>query len=164
LVFTMEEVWLERHPEDGSSVHLRLFPEVPADWLNDDLASKWTLIRAVRRVVTGALEIERREKRIGSSLEAAPKVFIADERYLTALKGQDLAEIAITSAIEVVAGPGEGFTLDDVPGIAVVPALAQGQRCARSWKILPEVGSDAEYPDVSPRDAQALRERAAAGL
>ncbi|MHA6691739.1 isoleucine--tRNA ligase [Devosia sp. A449] len=164
LVFTMEEVWLERHPEDGSSVHLRLFPEVPADWLNDDLASKWTLIRAVRRVVTGALEIERREKRIGSSLEAAPKVFIADERYVTALKGQDLAEIAITSAIEVVAGPGEGFTLDDVPGIAVVPALAQGQRCARSWKILPEVGSDAEYPDVSPRDAQALRERAAAGL
>ncbi|MCR6669880.1 isoleucine--tRNA ligase [Devosia ginsengisoli] len=164
LVFTMEEVWLERHPEAGSSVHLRLFPEVPRDWLNDDLAAKWVLIRAVRRVVTGALEIERREKRIGSSLEAAPKVFISDERYLTALEGQDLAEIAITSAIDLLPGTGEGFTLDDVPGVAVVPALAQGTRCARSWKILPEVGSDADYPDVSPRDAQALRERAAAGL
>jgi isoleucyl-tRNA synthetase len=164
LVFTMEECWLERHPEPGSSVHLRLFPELPAEWLDEDLAAKWTLIRAVRRVVTGALEIERREKRIGSSLEAAPRVFIADERYLTALEGQDLAEIAITSAIEVIAGQGEGFTLEDVPGIAVQSAHAQGKRCARSWKILPEVGSDPEFPDVSPRDAQALRERAAAGL
>ncbi|MBS3849424.1 isoleucine--tRNA ligase [Devosia sp. BSSL-BM10] len=166
LVFTMEEVWLERHPEEGSSVHLRLFPEVPGDWLNTDLAAKWQLIRSVRRVVTGALEIERREKRIGSSLEAAPQVFLADERYLTALKGQDLAEIAITSAIAVQTGegPSEAFRLDDVAGIAVLPGLAKGTRCARSWKVLPEVGSDPEYPEVSPRDAQALRERAAAGL
>jgi len=166
LVFTMEEVWLERHPGEGSSVHLRLFPEVPADWLKPELAAKWQLLRTVRRVVNGSLEIERREKRIGSSLEAAPTVFIADERYLTALKGQDLAEIAITSAIviEPGQGPAEAFRLEDVDGIAVVPALAEGKRCARSWKVLPEVGSDPEYPDVSPRDAQALRERAAAGL
>src|SRR5690554_6754786 len=166
LVFTMEEVWLERHPGEGSSVHLRLFPEVPSDWLNAELAAKWQLIRTVRRVVTGSLEIERREKRIGSSLEAAPKVFIADPRYLTALEGQDLAEIAITSAIsiETAEGPAEAFRLDDVAGIAVLPGLAQGKRCARSWRVLPEVGSDPDYPDVSPRDAQALRERTAAGL
>ncbi|WP_375598256.1 isoleucine--tRNA ligase [Devosia sp. Naph2] len=166
LVFTMEECWLERHPEEGSSVHLRLFPEIPQAWLDNDLAAKWQLIRAVRRVVTGALEIERREKRIGSSLEAAPRVFIADPRYVVALEGQDLAEIAITSAIQVKQdeGPSEAFRLEDVPGVSVLPAMAEGQRCARSWKVLPEVGSDPEYPDVSPRDAQALRERAAAGL
>ncbi|MCW5723005.1 MAG: isoleucine--tRNA ligase, partial [Devosia sp.] len=166
LVFTMEECWLERHPGEGQSVHLRLFPEIPADWLDDDLANKWQLIRAVRRVVTGALEIERREKRIGSSLEAAPKVFVSDARYIVALEGEDLAEIAITSSIEVKQneGPLEAFRLDDVPGVSVVPALAQGKRCARSWKVLPEVGTDPDYPDVSPRDAQALRERAAAGL
>jgi isoleucyl-tRNA synthetase len=166
LVFTMEECWLERHPGENESVHLRLFPDIPADWLDDDLASKWQLIRGVRRVVTGALEIERREKRIGSSLEAAPKVFVADARYIEALEGQDLAEIAITSAIAVSEGNGpvEAFKLDDVPGVSVVPALAEGTRCARSWKVLPEVGSDAEYPDVTLRDAQALRERAAAGL
>jgi isoleucyl-tRNA synthetase len=166
LVFTMEECWLERHPEATESVHLRLFPEIPQSWLDTDLAAKWQLIRAVRRVVTGALEVERREKRIGSSLEAAPQVFVADARYIVALEGQDLAEIAITSAIAVKQneGPAEAFRLDDVPGVSVVSALAQGQRCARSWKVLPEVGSDAEYPDVSPRDAQALRERAAAGL
>ncbi|HWV19655.1 MAG TPA: class I tRNA ligase family protein, partial [Devosia sp.] len=166
LVFTMEECWLERHPEEGASVHLRLLPEVPAEWLDDDLANKWQLIRAVRRVVTGALEIERREKRIGSSLEAAPQVFIADQRYLTALEGQDLAEIAITSGISLATseGPADGFRLEDVPGIAVVPALAVGNRCARSWKVLPEVGTDPDYPDVSLRDAQALRERAELGL
>ncbi|MCY1553787.1 hypothetical protein D9M68_903070 [compost metagenome] len=83
-----------------------------------------------------------------------------------ALADQDLAEIAITSGVEIIrgAGPANAFTLDDVSGVAVVFAPAQGQRCARSWKVLPEVGSDPEFPDVSPRDAQALRERAAAGL
>ncbi|WP_375449810.1 isoleucine--tRNA ligase [uncultured Devosia sp.] len=166
LVFTMEEVWLERHPGADSSVHLRLFPEVPAGWLNDGLADRWSKIRTVRRVVTGALEIERRDKRIGSSLEAAPKVFITDQDLLTALAGEDLAEIAITSAIEIgnADAPADAFRLEDAPGVAVVPALAQGTRCARSWRIQPDVGSDPDYPDVTPRDAQALRERAAAGL
>jgi isoleucyl-tRNA synthetase len=166
LVFTMEEVWLERHPGADSSVHLRLFPEVPSEWLNDALADKWNKIRTVRRVVTGALEIERRDKRIGSSLEAAPRVFITDEDLLTALAGEDLAEIAITSAIEIGNGdaPDTAFRLEDVPGVAVVSALAEGKRCARSWRIQPDVGTDPDYPDVTPRDAQALRERAAAGL
>ena len=93
-------------------------------------------------------------------------MFITDDDLLTALAGEDLAEIAITSAIEVgnAEAPPEAFTLEDVAGVAVLPALAQGQRCARSWKILPEVGSDPDFPDVTPRDAQALRERAAAGL
>ena len=137
-----------------------------AEWRGDALAAKWAKIKTVRRVITGALEIERREKRIGSSLEAAPKVYIADARYVVALEGQDLAEIAITSAVEIEQneGPGEAFRLDDVPGVSVTPALAEGTRCARSWKVLPEVGSDPDYPDVSPRDAQALRERASAGL
>jgi isoleucyl-tRNA synthetase len=45
-----------------------------------------------------------------------------------------------------------------VRGVAVVPRLAQGRKCARSWKITPAVGADPAYPDVTPRDAQALRE------
>jgi isoleucyl-tRNA synthetase len=166
LSFTMEEVWLERFSGSDSSVHLRTFPEVPPSWRDDALAERWHKIRAVRRVVTGALEIERREKRIGASLEAAPRVFIADADLYVALHGQDLAEIAITSAAEIIQheGPFEAFRLDDVPGVSVVSAMAEGRRCARSWKILPEVGSDPEYPELSPRDAQAMRERAAAGL
>src|SRR5690606_20100906 len=101
LVFTMEECWLERHPEAGSSVHLRLFPDVPADWLDPELEERWDRIKAVRRVITGALEIERREKRIGSSLEAAPRVTIADERLAAAIQRVDMVEEANTSLMSL---------------------------------------------------------------
>ena len=60
--------------------------------------------------------------------------------------------------------PANAFRLDGVPGVAVVVEKAQGTKCARSWKILPSVGEDAEYPDVSPRDAAALREWKALGV
>ena len=139
LCFTMEEAWLNRFPDDKGSVHLRQFPAIPAEWRNEALAEKWRKVRAVRRVVTGALEIERKERRIGSSLEAAPKVYIADRRPpRTRSTGIDLAEIAITSGVSLTdgAGPEGAFRLDDVPGVAVVFAAAQGRKCARSWKIL----------------------------
>jgi isoleucyl-tRNA synthetase len=164
LPFTTEEAWLDRNPQ-AASVHLTQFPEIPADWRNEALAEKWRLVRQVRRVVTGALEIERAEKRIGSSLEAAPVVHIDDDRLLDALQGVDLAEIAITSDIEVVRGaaPSDAFRLDDVKGVGVVPALATGVKCARSWRYTDDVGSDPGWPDVSARDAAALRELAALG-
>ncbi|MFN4124966.1 isoleucine--tRNA ligase [Pannonibacter indicus] len=160
LPFTMEESWLARHPGEDSSVHLQQFPAVPAEWRNEALAAKWEKIREVRRVVTGALEIERREKRIGSSLEAHPVVHVTDAELMAALAGTDMADVCITSQFTLTgeAAPEGAFTLDDVKGVAVVPGLAQGTKCARSWKILPEVGSDPDYPDVTLRDAAALRE------
>ena len=160
LCFTAEESWLARYGADTSSVHLELFPETPARWRDDALAEKWRKIRNVRRVVTGALEIERGEKRIGSSLEAAPVIHIADAELRSALEGVDMAEVAITSGVTIAEGqgPSGAFRLDDVAGVAVEPHRAVGTKCARSWKILASVGSDPEYPDVSPRDAQALRE------
>jgi isoleucyl-tRNA synthetase len=164
LPFTSEEAWLARFPDTDGSVHLQAFPEVPATWRDDALAERWRRIRQARRVITGAIEISRAEKRIGSSLEAAPVVHVADPDLLAVLRGIDLAEIAITSAATLVAGEGppEAFRLDDVPGVAVEVRLAEGKKCARSWKILPSVGSDPGYPDVSPRDAQALGEWEAA--
>jgi isoleucyl-tRNA synthetase len=76
------------------------------------------------------------------------------------LKGIDLAEIAITSGVGLISGDGpEGaFRLDDVPGVAVLFARAKGTKCARSWKILEEVGADPEFPELSPRDAEAVRQ------
>ena len=129
------------------------------------LAEKWEKVRSIRRVVTGALEIERAQKRIGSSLEAAPVVYIADNNLRAVLDGLDFAEICITSDIEISAAPPPqgAFTLDDVAGVGVVPALAKGSKCARSWKISEKIGQDRDYPDVSPRDAKALRELKAAG-
>lgn len=157
--FTMDETWTSLKGED-TSVHLEQFPDIPASWRDDELAAKWAKIKTVRRVITGALEIERREKRIGSSLEAHPTVHVTDPELMAALEGKDMADIAITSQLTLTAdaAPADAFTLDDTNGVAVVPGLAEGSKCARSWKILPEVGSDADYPDVTLRDAEALRE------
>ncbi|HEV7260066.1 MAG TPA: isoleucine--tRNA ligase [Bosea sp. (in: a-proteobacteria)] len=163
LVFTAEEAWLERYPEaktlDGS-VHLELFAKAPADWLDPELAERWSKIRKVRRVVTGALELERAAKRLGSSLEAAPQVFVTDADLLAALSGVDLAEISITSGIRIEngEGPADAFRLAEVPGVAVVPHRADGIKCARSWKYFDPQTADAAYPAVTPRDAKALRE------
>jgi isoleucyl-tRNA synthetase len=160
LPFTTEEAWLARYPSAEGSVHLELFPEIPSAWRDDALAEKWRKVRTVRRVVTGALEIERAHKRIGSSLEAAPIIYVSDPDLFAAVVDVDFAEVAITSDYTLVEGDGppEAFRLDDVKGVAVEVRPAQGRKCARSWKILPSVGSDPAYPDVSPRDAQALRE------
>jgi len=160
LPFTAEEAWTARAGAAEGSVHLELFPEVPAAWRDEALATKWRSVRQVRRVVTGALELARADKKIGSSLEADPVVHISDPALLAALAGVDLAEAAITSGATVVAGEGpkDAFRLDDVAGVAVVFRPAQGRKCARSWKILSTVGADPDYPDVSARDARALRE------
>jgi isoleucyl-tRNA synthetase len=164
LPFTMEEAWLSHKP-DAESVHLEQFPEVPGAWRDEALAAKWKKIRTVRRVVTGALEIERREKRIGSSLEAAPVVHITDPALVEAVGDSDFAEICITSGvrIETGEGPDTAFRIDDVKAVSVLPALAKGDKCARSWRITDDVGSDPEFPDVSARDAAALHELKAIG-
>ena len=160
LCFTAEEVWLTRFPDDEGSVHLRTFPDLPKEWIDAGLAEKWRKLRELRRVVTGALEVERREKRIGSSLESAPDVYVSNADLKAAMAGVDLAEISITSGGQLLdgEGPAEAFRLDDVAGVSVVPKMASGKKCARSWKIMPDVGSVAGFPDLTPRDAAAVIE------
>jgi isoleucyl-tRNA synthetase len=157
LCFTAEEAWRARMGEDAPSVHRRLFPEVPEGWCDEALAGKWAKIRRLRRVVTGALEIERAEKRIGASLQAAPQVY-ATADYVAAMVGVDLAEIAITSDAELIEAnpPAEAFRLEDVPGIGVVPGRADGGKCERCWMVLPEVGSDPAHPGLCRRCAAAV--------
>jgi isoleucyl-tRNA synthetase len=157
LTFTMEDVWLERNAGEDTSVHLEDFPETPTAWLNAELAAKWGKIRDVRRVVTGAIEIERREKNIGASLEAAPVVYVADADLRADLASIDFADACITSTIEISddAAPDGAFTLEDVSGVAVIFAKAEGQKCGRCWKILPEVGNS-KHPETCQRCSDAL--------
>ncbi|SHI65607.1 Isoleucyl-tRNA synthetase [Shimia gijangensis] len=142
LVFTMEEVWLERFPGEKSSIHLVDIPDTPADWLNEPLAAKWAKVREVRRVVTAALEVQRTEKVIGASLEAAPVVHVRDGDTLEALKSVAFDDVCITSDI-VLSGdpmPAEAFRLPESEGVGVVFEKADGEKCQRCWKILPDVG------------------------
>ncbi|PTE23169.1 isoleucine--tRNA ligase [Cereibacter changlensis JA139] len=155
LVFTMEEVWLQRFPE--GSVHLQDMPETPAGWLDPQLAAKWAGIRQVRRVVTAALEVQRTAKVIGASLEAAPVVHVADADTLAALRSVDFAEICITSDLQLTGDPepAEAFRLPEAPGVGVVFELAEGQKCERCWQILPDVGTHA-HPCTCARCNDAL--------
>ncbi|MFC5991873.1 isoleucine--tRNA ligase [Limoniibacter endophyticus] len=164
LPFTTEEAWSERYPQ-AASVHLEQFRETPVEWRDDVLAEKWRKVRQVRRVVTGALEIERAKKTIGSSLEAAPRVFITDAALAEAVADVDLAETAITSDIAIMshAAPDEAFVMDEVAGVGVVIERAKGVKCQRSWRYTNDVGSDPAWPDVSARDAAALNELKALG-
>jgi len=165
LCFTAEEAWLCRFGDGPqTSVHLRTFPDVPESWRDDGLAGKWAVVRDVRRAVLGALEVERAEKRIGSSLQAAPRVYVpADTAAL--LRDVDMAEICITSGLELLAGaaPAGAFSLSDATEIGVVPQPAPGAKCQRCWKVLPDVGQHAEVPETCGRCASVvLTTRAAA--
>ena len=145
LVFTMEDVWQSRFGQEMGSVHLQDLAPTPSDWLNTDLAAKWVDIRAARRVVTAALEVQRTAKTIGASLEAAPIVYVSDAAILGALKSVDFANLCITSGMILSddSAPEGSFTMADVPNIKVEFALAKGEKCQRCWQILPDVGNHA---------------------
>ena len=151
LCFTAEEAWLSRGAGREDSVHLRCFPEAPARWRDAALAERWHAIRGIRRVITGALEVERRDKRIGSSLEAHVVVY-ATKDHAQVLDGVDLAEVAIASSANLGNGepPSAAFTTAEMPGVAVVVELAQGTKCERCWQVLTEVKPPPSSPELGP--------------
>ncbi|MEE9249686.1 MAG: isoleucine--tRNA ligase [Alphaproteobacteria bacterium] len=157
LCFTAEEAWLTRFPSQDASVHSRTFPAVPPEWRDDELAAKWEKVRRLRRVVTGALEVERAKGNIGSSLQAHPVVYAKGD-HVVAMEGVDLAEIAITSGATLIAGeaPEDAFALADVADVWVAPGLAEGRKCLRCWRVLQEVGRDAAHEEVCGRCADAV--------
>jgi isoleucyl-tRNA synthetase len=166
LCFTSEEAWLARYGDmPERSVHLELFPEIPAEWHDPALGERWAELRDLRRVVTGALEVERAQKRIGSSLQAAVEIYVPG-RLLPLLRDIDLAELCITSEGMVQAGapPADGFTLPDVPDIGVVVKQASGARCERCWRVLREVGQVREHTDLCQRCAEVIDRGASAAL
>ena len=152
ICYTAEEAWLSRYAGDEESIHLQEFQKIPPEWKDEVLAAKWVKIREIRRVVTGALEVERAEKRIGSSLQSAPVVYLQEELCST-LEGIDLAEISITSniTVEVGDGPKGSFRLQDVAGVSVVHVDAEGEKCERCWRVFSDVGHDKRHPDLCKR-------------
>jgi isoleucyl-tRNA synthetase len=152
LCFTAEEAYLIRHGEAGDSIHLKTFPAMPKEWANAKLAEKWAQIRDIRRVVTGAMELARNDKKIGSSLQAHPKVYMKPEQKALFQK-LDLSEISISSSITVTEGqvPEGAFALADVPDVGVTIDLANGMKCERCWQVLPEVGGHKDHPDLCNR-------------
>lgn len=159
--FTCEEAWDFRPKgvfEEAESVHMRTYSSAPAEWRNEHLEAKWAKIMDVRTLVLAALEPQRAQKVIGSSLEAHPVIYLNNSNYMD-ISDSDFAEICITSgaSVKTEAPPQNAVKDQKIEGIGVVFEKALGQKCARSWKILPEVGSDKDYPDLTLRDAAAVR-------
>ena len=163
LCFTAEEAWRAREGEGRSSVHERLFPVLPQGWHDEALAAKWVTLRRLRRVVTGAIEVERAANRLGASLQAHPVIY-ANEEYRRAAAGVDLAELCITSAVALSdqPAPDAAYRLADVEGVAVLVGRAAGEKCERCWQVLPEVGTLPDFPGICPRCADAVRRHRAA--
>jgi isoleucyl-tRNA synthetase len=166
LCYTADEAWLTRHGDmssdgGGRSIHLETFADVPETWLDPALGARWAELRDLRRVATGALELERGAKRIGSSLQAAIDLYVpADKAAL--LREIDLAELCITSSgnVIVAAPPADAFTLPDLPGIGVMVRDAAGDKCERCWRVLLEVGSVRGHADLCRRCADVVSELA----
>jgi isoleucyl-tRNA synthetase len=123
LVFTSEEVWGTRYP-DGGSVHLLEWPELPAAG-DDALAARWTDLRALRAQVLEAIEPLRREKVLGSGLEAEVAVPAAAPEA-------DLAELFITATVTRGQGDDVSVSRTDL------------HKCGRCWRHLPEVETDGD--------------------
>ncbi len=147
LSFTSEEAW--SHAPEGvfekaESIHMRTYSDIPATWRDEKLEATWASALKVREAVMATLEPARASKEIGSSLEAAP---VVHTEHADALKDIDMAEVCITSAI----------TVKKADETRVEFAKAPGNKCQRCWKVLPEVGTDPEFPDLTLRDADAVR-------
>jgi isoleucyl-tRNA synthetase len=162
LSFTAEEAWLSRYGESAQSIHLQTFPPIPLEWNNPSLAAQWQTIRDVRRVITGALEVERAAKTIGSSLQADVAIYVThdiSEIFKTLeMKDFELAELSITSEASLfIAQPPPGaFMLEDVMNVGAVVNMASGKKCDRCWKTLEEVGQ--VHPDLCKRCADVIEE------
>ena len=144
--FTMEEAWMTRFPDAGTNC-ARVIPDTPAEWENADEAARWAEVQSVLEVVNEALEAARRDKLIGGALDAWPTVTGPAEAF-ACFEGLDAAEVFRTSGAELKTG-GEAISVD--------VRTADHPKCARSWRRVPDVGSDADYPDLSARDADAVR-------
>jgi isoleucyl-tRNA synthetase len=145
LCFTADEAWVARFGED-TSVHLALYPDIPAGWFDPALAARWQAVRDIRRSVTAAIEQARAAGVLGSSLQAAVVVTLPDEG-IGLLDAEGWAETAIVSEMSLRHG-------DEV---AASVALAAGRKCARCWRVLPEVGNSAAHPALCLRCLDAVQ-------
>ncbi|GAA4023016.1 isoleucine--tRNA ligase [Sphingomonas swuensis] len=135
LVFTTEEVWASRYP-DAASVHLSEWPELP-DAADERMLEIWAGYRALREQVTAQIEPMRREKVIGSSLEAKVAIGLPDTADRPMLTSDELAELFIVSDVVLDTGT-------VVEGPAVIAHRTDHHKCGRCWRHLPEVKEDGD--------------------
>ena len=149
ICYTAEEAWLAHIGSDNEdSIHFKQFPNIPENWLDNGLNTKWISIRKIRRIINGALELARQDKIIGSSLDAEIKIYIKENKYISLIESIDIDEIAIVSKSEIVEGSNikGAYKEDSVEGIEIVVSKAKGNKCVRCWKIFDNFVYTSEEP------------------
>jgi len=160
LSFTAEEVWQYLHP-NGRSVHLEDLPEVNLAWMDDDLDLRWSQMIEVRSEILKRLEIARKEKLIGHSLDALLQVFTTGSTYELLEQFEDqLANICIVSEAELFGDetpiPDDAFASEIIENLSIRVAKAYGEKCPRCWQYRTTIGEDAAHPEVCAQCAAAL--------
>ncbi|MDO1557986.1 isoleucine--tRNA ligase [Brevundimonas sp. 2R-24] len=138
--FTMDEAWATRFPDGGSNC-LRVLPETPEAWRNDAEAERWAKIEAVLEVVNAELEVMRRDKIIGGSLDAESFVRIGDPGYVAAFEDLDAAEVFRTSGAAVSALPDDQVVLEG-RNVQAITRRLEREKCARCWRRMPDFDAE----------------------
>ncbi len=160
LTFTAEEVWGHLHP-DGGSIHLQDMPTVNDALLDDALDQRWSRMIEIRGEILKQLEVARKNKTIGHSLDALVEIYASGDTltFLREFEAQ-LPDICIVSAValhgEETETPADAVASKVVPGLAVKIAAAPGEKCPRCWHYRTTIGADSTYPDVCDRCAAAI--------
>lgn len=160
LSFTAEEVW-QCLTKSETSVHLEDLPVVNPVWQNDALEERWTRLLAIRDEILKRLEITRKEKLIGHSLDALVQVFTSGQTYEHLRQYEDqLASICIVSEAEVFGEetpiPDDAFASDVIEHLYVRVAKAYGEKCPRCWQYRTTIGENSAHPDLCAQCATAL--------
>lgn len=155
LSFTAEEIWRALHPQQAgheASIHLSSFPDADRKWADGQLALRWEKLLSVRERVQGVLETSRREKLIGSSLEAHVTL-LADAKTYEFLKpmASDLSTVFIVSQVTLTQQSGAAQDL------VVTVTKSPFAKCERCWNYREAVGKDATHPTLCDRCVEAVR-------
>lgn len=163
LSFTAEEIWsyMPKTPSDEESVFLSGFPHVEERFLNDSLEERWQRFLSIRDEVNKALEISRKNRVLGSSLEANVDLYLSRDLYnLLSPYKEFLPTLFIVSGVSITTdskGPEEAFVSEEVKGLSVFVKKAKGKRCERCWNFREDVGRDKRYPDICSRCVGVLK-------
>ena len=153
LSFTADEIWRmlpEAARKDVAGVHLASFPEADRKWADEKLAQRWGRLLEIRTTVQASLEAQRRDKVIGSALEArvALKVDGTLQEFLKPYEA-DLPALFIVSQVVLARGAQEGFSVEI--------QRAEGGKCERCWNYRPAVGTFKDHPTLCDRCVEAIR-------
>ena len=135
LCFTIEEAWQSRMGSN-TSIHNENFCSIDETWIRNDLDESWSFYKKLKRLINGAIEVERKNKTIGSSLEASVILFINDDKKINLVNNEMVEQVSIVSKIEIKKEglPQNCYTLDDDKSIGVVVSRVDGHKCERCWK------------------------------